>query len=143
LTDDDAYQTANSSVAMMYSARHLFASALLCSPLGRRYQETVTDVTRLTMSEGPGCYEAAAPKGVAESDIRHSQPDSERDTPMKRSLTEQPRDVLVTLTPEQAGAVSGGQLIAAGTVTKVACCLGCASYGRPGFADLVESTGVA
>jgi hypothetical protein len=28
-------------------------------------------------------------------------------------------------------------------VTKVACCLGCASYGRPGFADLVESTGVA
>jgi hypothetical protein len=62
---------------------------------------------------------------------------------MKRSLTEQPRDVLVTLTPEQAGAVSGGQMIATATVTKVACCLGCASYGRPGFADLVESTGVA
>jgi len=62
---------------------------------------------------------------------------------MKRSITEQPRDALVTLTQEQAGAVSGGQLIAAGIVTKAVCCLGCASYGRPGFAALVEATGVA
>jgi hypothetical protein len=62
---------------------------------------------------------------------------------MKRSLTEQPRDALVTLTPEQAEAVSGGQLIASAALTKVACCLGCASYGRPGFGALVEATGVA
>jgi hypothetical protein len=62
---------------------------------------------------------------------------------MKQSLNEQSRDALVPLTPEQAGAVSGGVLIATSTVTKVACCLGCASYGRPVFADLAAATGVA
>jgi hypothetical protein len=63
---------------------------------------------------------------------------------MKHPLNEQSRDALVTLTPEEARAVSGGLVIAAGsTVTKTACCLGCASYGRPGFADLAADTGVA
>jgi len=63
---------------------------------------------------------------------------------MKRTITEQPRDALVTLTPAQAGAVSGGvQIVAGSTVPKAVCCLGCASYGRPGFADLAASTGVA
>jgi hypothetical protein len=63
---------------------------------------------------------------------------------MKRSLTEQPREALVTLTPEQAGAVSGGLLPAVGpAVSKAGCCLGCASFGRPGFAALAAETGVA
>jgi hypothetical protein len=63
---------------------------------------------------------------------------------MNRPLNEQPRDALVTLTPEETRAVSGGLLLAAGTtVTKAGCCLGCASYGRPGFAVLAADTGVA
>ncbi|HUB13754.1 MAG TPA: hypothetical protein VMB34_17530 [Acetobacteraceae bacterium] len=92
------------------------------------------------MSDGLGCYEDAAPEGAVESHIRLLHPYSEGDTSMKQSLTEQSRDALVTLTPEQAAAVSGGQMIA---VTKVACCQGCASYGRPGFAALAAETGVA
>jgi hypothetical protein len=63
---------------------------------------------------------------------------------MKRSLTEQPHEALVTLTLEQAGAVSGGLLPAVGpAVSKAGCCLGCASFGRPGFAALAAETGVA
>ena len=63
---------------------------------------------------------------------------------MKRSLTEQPHEALVTLTPEQAGAVSGGLLPAVGpAVSKAGCCLGCASFSRPGFAALAAETGVA
>jgi hypothetical protein len=63
---------------------------------------------------------------------------------MNRPLNEQPRDALVTLTPEETKAVSGGLLIAPGsTVSKAVCCLGCASYGRPGFGVLAADTGVA
>ena len=63
---------------------------------------------------------------------------------MKQSHTEQPRDTLVTLTPEQAGAVSGGLVISVGTVvSKGVCCLGCASYGRPLFGALSADIGVA
>ncbi len=63
---------------------------------------------------------------------------------MERAPTDQPREMLVPLTPEQTGAVSGGLLPAIGsTVLKVACCMGCASYGRPGFGVLAAETGVA
>jgi hypothetical protein len=58
---------------------------------------------------------------------------------MKQSPTNQSREPLVTLTQEQASAVSGGLAL----VSKAGCCLGCASYGRQGFAVLSAEIGVA